>query len=266
MTHSLPDGFLDWLTVLEQRHLADLRLSEVTKALRALSSIYVERRRTGGAGAAQKTRGALDSRGKRAAFALFYGPLHFLTVHAIVRALGAAEPPPASILDIGCGTGVAGAAWAVAAGGVPVAGFDRDRWAVEEARWTYRSLGLAGRSVSGDVLRPSPVRPGSAIVAAYVLNELADDRRADLERKLVEATARGARTLVVEPIAKSVTPWWDATARRVEHAGGRADEWRLAMDLPPLLQLLDKAAGLDHRVLTARSLYCPPAASHPGGA
>jgi hypothetical protein len=27
------------------------------------------------------------------------------------------------------------------------------------------------------------------------------------------------------------------------------------VELPPLLQLLDKAAGLDHRELTARSLY-----------
>ena len=55
--------------------------------------------------------------GKRAAFALFYAPLHFMAVTAVVQALGADAPPPASIVDLGCGTGVAGAAWALAAGG-----------------------------------------------------------------------------------------------------------------------------------------------------
>jgi hypothetical protein len=31
------------------------------------------------------------------------------------------------------------------------------------------------------------------------------------------------------------------------------------VELPPLLRLLDKAAGLDHRELTARSIYVPEA-------
>jgi len=91
----------DWLAALEARHLADLRLPEVTRALRALSSSYVERRR-------HIARGApLDSRGKRAAFALFYAPLHWLIVDRIVTALAATDPPPSAILDLGCGTGTA---------------------------------------------------------------------------------------------------------------------------------------------------------------
>ena len=60
---------------------------------------------------------------------------------------------------------------------------------------------------------------------------------------------------VVEPIARSITPWWSLTASRIEEAGGRADEWRFPVDLPPRLRLLDKAAGLDHRELTARSRF-----------
>ena len=56
----------------------------------------------------------LDTAGKRAAFALFYGPLHFLTVQAIVIALGAHARPLQMIADLGCGTGVGGAAWALA--------------------------------------------------------------------------------------------------------------------------------------------------------
>ena len=38
------DLFTEWVGSLEARHLADLRVPEVTRALRALSSAYVERR------------------------------------------------------------------------------------------------------------------------------------------------------------------------------------------------------------------------------
>jgi hypothetical protein len=89
---------------LEERHLADLRFSEVTRALRALSSTYVERRES-----ALADRKALDGAGKRAAFALYYGPLHLLLIQHIVRELGITVPP-GLVVDLGCGTGVAGAA------------------------------------------------------------------------------------------------------------------------------------------------------------
>lgn len=243
--------FRRWLAALEARHLADLRIQEVTRALRALSSAYVERRGEAG------VRGALDSAGKRAAFALFYAPLHFLATYLVVRALGADRPAPRAILDIGCGTGAAGAAWAVAGGGTPpVTGIDRHPWAVAEATWTYRELGLRGRARQSDVGRLPPLTTGSAAIAAYVLNELPDAARERVETRLVDSAARGVRMLIIEPIARAATPWWDEAASRIQSAGGRADEWRFAIDLPPPLGLLDKAAGLDHRELTARSLYC----------
>lgn len=242
--------FRQWLAALEARHLADLRVQEVTRALRALSSAYVERRGEKG------MRGALDSAGKRAAFALFYAPLHFLVTYLVVRALGADRPPPRAILDVGCGTGAAGAAWATAAGGGPlVTGIDRHPWAVAEAKWTYRQLGLRGNARQGDAARPGPLVAGTAAVAGFVLNELSGPARERLESRLLEAGGRGVRVLIIEPIARTVTPWWGAAAPRFEAAGGRADEWRFAVDLPPSLRLLDKAAGLDHRELTARSLY-----------
>jgi hypothetical protein len=67
--------------------------------------------------------------------------------------------------------------------------------------------------------------------------------------------------LVIEPIARGVTPWWEATASRVRAAGVRADEWRFAIDLPPLLRLFDRAAGLKHRELKLRTLSIVPPAS-----
>jgi SAM-dependent methyltransferase len=251
MTHSVVE---DWLAALEARHLSELRVPEVTRALRALSSAYVERRKT-----VVARGGTLDSAGKRAAFALFYAPLHFLATTHVVRALGADAPPPVSILDIGCGTGAGGAAWAVAAGGVPVTGLDRHPWAVEEARWTYRHFGLRGQARQGDTARLPPFRPGGGVVASYVLNEMPETARRALEDRLLDASRRGSRMLILEPIARGLTPWWDATAERVSAAGGRADEWRFPADLPPMLRMLDKAAGLDHRELTLKSLYCPGA-------
>ena len=243
-------AFDQWISELEKRHLADLRIAEVTRALRALSSAYVERRHTVSRG------GPLGSAGKRAAFALFYAPLHFLAASHVIGSLeGAIEPSPSAILDVGCGTGAAGAAWALAAGRSPVVtGLDRHRWAIDEARWTYRTLGLKGVARHGDAGRLPRLERGGAAIAAYVLNELPADLRARTEEQLFAAAAR---VLILEPIARGVAPWWDETARRASAAGGRADEWRFAVDLPPLLRTLDKAAGLNHRELTVRSLWLP---------
>src|SRR5258708_7068474 len=147
--------FDGWLEALETRHLADLTFPQVSSALRALSSTYVERRTRIRAG------GALDGAGKRAAFALFYGPLHYLLVREIVRELGA-------------------------------------------------SAGRADPRTSG--------------------------------------TEGG-------PVAGSVAPGWNAWRARVEAAGGRGDEWRFHVELPPIVAKLDRAAGLNHRELTGRSLW-----------
>jgi protein-L-isoaspartate O-methyltransferase len=245
-----PDPFTNWLAALEARHLADLRVPEVTRALRALSSAYVERRHKVASGS------TLDTAGKRAAFALYYAPLHFIATRMVVAALGANEPAPASIIDIGCGTGAAGAAWAIAAGGTPsIAGIDRHPWAVDEARWTYRTLGLRGDARQGDAAKLPALRAGGAAIAAYTLNELPAAARQRVEDQLMAGAAKGARVLVLEPIAKAITPWWDETAARVRAAGGRADEWKFALDAPPLVVKFGQAAGLNHREVRVRSLY-----------
>ncbi len=198
------DGdFRNWLDALEARHLANLRVPEVTRALRALSSAYVERRQTTMPGGRQ-VRGALDSAGKRAAFALFYAPLHFIAVTEVVRARGGNAPSPKAIVDLGCGTGAAGAAWALASQPSPsVVGIDRHPWAVEEAQWTYQQLGVHGRARQGDVTKAVTPRRGDSIVAAYVLNELPDEAQNQGRR----STARDGGTR------------WLRTGDRTDRAG-----------------------------------------------
>jgi SAM-dependent methyltransferase len=244
-------GFEGWIDALDARYLADLRVPEITRALRALSSAYVERR----GGRHQPVRATLDTAGKRAAFAVYYAPLHLLAVTAAVRALGLDRPPPGAILDLGCGTGVAGAAWALAAGGgAALSGIDRHPWAVTEARWTYARLGVRGRARQGDAARVILPRPGTSVIAAYLLNELPETARREAEERLLAAAARGGRVLVVEPIARAVTPWWDATAARFTAQGGRADQWRLEIDTPAQVAAFGRAAGLTQGEVRIRTL------------
>jgi hypothetical protein len=261
-----------WLRALEKRHLADLTPSETARALRALSSCYVERRARLARG------GALDSAGKRAAFALFYGPLHFLVTREIVRALTSRADAPASssplpppvpdgraatpiqqitgLLDLGCGTGAAGAAWALSCAACTIRGVDRNPWAVAEANWTYGVMGIGGRAAAGDVDRLTLEGGGGrAILAAYTVNELPSATRDALLPRLIEAQRRGARILVIEPIARRMMPWWSHWEEAVTAAGGRADEWRFVVPLPERQRQLGRAAGLDPRELTARSLW-----------
>ncbi len=246
-----------WLDAIERRHLADLTMSEVARALRALSSCYVERREKLAEG------GALSSKGKRAAFALFYGPQHLFITRELLKALPAATDQITDVVDLGCGTGAAGAAWALAAGSRQIRGFDRHPWAIAEASWTYRQFQLHGRVMQANIAEPGMLqkrtgvgsRRGTAVLAAYAANELVPEGRAVMLTSLLEAHAQGARVLVVEPIARRSLPWWRDWQAAVERAGGRADEWRFPAELPPTQRGLARAAGLDPRELTARSLY-----------
>lgn len=245
-----PDPLPSWLAELEARHRGELFFAEVRRALQALSSLYVERR-----GRVPCSR-ALESAGKRAAYALYYGPLHFLVVRRVVRSLGASSPAPRRIVDLGCGTGAAGAAWAIEAGGKgEVLGIDRSAWAVAETRRTLRSMGLRGSARRGDLSRERLPGTGGAVVAAYSIDEVDGASRERLFAALLDAAERGARVLVVEPISKRVSPWWGVWAQEFAAAGGRSDSWRFPAELPASLRDLDRASGLDHAELTARSLF-----------
>ena len=243
------DTFQRWLDALEERHMRALSFQEVRRAVQALSSLYVERRERLRQGS------AMDGAGKRAALATYFAPLHFLLVQQIVRALGAAHPAPAALLDLGCGTGAAGAAWALEGAPHPrVLCVDRSAWALQEARWTHGALGLQASFQMADI-STMKVPPNTSVLAAFTLNELSGEARDRWRRQLLQAGTRGAAVLIVEPIAQRLSPWWEDWSREWIHAGGRSDEWRFRVTLPDRIALMDKAAGLNHGELTGRSLW-----------
>ena len=245
----MPDAFSRWLAALEARHLADLTFPEVARALRALSATYVERRRKIAEGA------ALSGAGKRAAFALFYGPLHYILIRHIAETLPGAAGHADVVVDLGCGTGAAGAAWASSSATRCVFGVDRNAWAAAEASRTYREFGLDGRVRQDDVASVRLPKARSAIVAAFTMNELAHGPRDDVMARLVDRVQHGDRVLIVEPLAGFVAPWWNRWGDAFTAIGGRADEWRVTTELPPIVAKLDRAAGLNHREITGRSLW-----------
>jgi hypothetical protein len=248
----MPDDlFTHWFEALQKRHLSSLSFPEVRRAVQALSSLYVERRSRLDGGA------VFSGAGKRAAFALYFGPLHFLLVREIVRALAARIPKGAAILDFGSGTGVAGAAWALETTPQPkLIGVDRRSWALQECKWTYQQLGIRGVVKTADIstLR---ISAGTAVIASFTVNELDPSSRERFRDEFIKIARSGAPVLIIEPIARRLTSWWDEWATEWRAIGGREDEWRFRVDLPEQLTLMDKAAGLDHRELKGRSLWLP---------
>lgn len=255
---AVSDPLDSWLPALLDRHRRALSTSEFLKAVRALSARYVERRSELG------QRSPTDSAGKRAAFSGFFAPLHFLTVREAVRALGAETIGVDQIVDFGCGTGVGAAAWALECP-VPAAisGVDRETWALDEARWNWQQLGLVGRARRHDLVAattellasPRRRRRSEALLFAWSLNEIGKDHRGQLLGRLLEAAAAGTPILIIEPLSRRATPWWPEWASKWHEAGGRADEWKFAADLPPALDEISRAAGFQREALGARTLW-----------
>ena len=240
--------FNQWFDALYERHTANLKFAEVRRALQALSTTYVERRD-------RLPRGAVfDGAGKRAAFALFYTPLHYLLVKHIVAELA---PVARDVTDLGCGTGAGGAAWAGVVCDTQVVGLDVNAWALQEARWNYATLGLRGARLAQTNLSSVQLAggPQRAALAAYTINELPEDTRTYMLQQCLNAARAGSAILIIEPISHRVTPWWQAWKDALTPLGGIEHAWKVALQLPEKLQLLDKAAGLNHRQLKARSLY-----------
>ena len=258
----LPDDlrarFDAWLTAAVARHSPPLTSSEVRRGIQALSSIYVESR-----GAGRIAERSLQGAAKRAAFATYYTALHFASVHAIARGGALRSDRVRRVLDLGCGTGAAGAAVACALaadsgdGAPQVLGIDRSGWALGQARHTYRAFGLRARTRRSDLPQGLPRADRSTLaVAGWALNELAESERDGVVQWLARLAHGGGRVLVVEPLAGPATRWWRTACDAI---GGREGELRLRHARHPWIERMDAAAGLDHRVLGARWLAAPDA-------
>ena len=242
-----------WIDRVIERHTASMTRPEFLKAVRALSARYVEQR------AALRDRSPLDSAGKRAAFAGFYALLHFLTVRQIAESVGLGRWNVETVVDLGCGTGVGGAAWALACPTPPrVAGVDLNTWALGEARWNLDALGLRARMKRGNLVAAldelvSRPQARTGVILGWSVNELSDPDRTRATDLILGLATRAIPVVVVEPIATRIVPWWPAFAGRVANAGGRIDEWKFDAPLPPILAGLDEAAGFRRESLSARS-------------
>ena len=136
---------------------------------------------------------------------------------------------------------------------------------------------MANQSVSEVRAKPAPRKHPRKVIsvkgsaagadsarAARAAIEVATDPARDaLLTRLVERAGQGDRVLIVEPLAGFVARWWNRWRDTFEAAGGRADEWRLRAELPPIVAKLDRAAGLNHREITGRSLWLGGASSAP---
>lgn len=248
-------AFDRWLDETVARCRNELTFTEIRKGVQALSSLYVERRHEGGLA----TR-AVEGRGKRAALACFYAPIHFLTVHHALRMVGEELPAPARIVDLGCGTGAVGAAAAATLDApCPVLGCDRSGWALGEARETWQAFGLPGRGRRTELPRGTP-QPASGDLwcCGWFASELGDAARDDLLRRLRRAIRRGGRILVAEPLSTRVSPWWQDWAEALAPDGVRDELIRVSIARPRFVAEMDKAARLDHQVIGARVLVGPP--------
>jgi RNA polymerase sigma-70 factor (ECF subfamily) len=252
----MTDDILDrWLNDLIERHTRTLARPEFLKAVRALSARYVERRRE------LPHRSPIDSAGKRAAFAAFFAPLHFITVRTVVGRLDASSAGVREIVDLGCGTGAASAAWALALREPPaILGIDRSSWALAEAAWNWRGLNVDGRTRRADLRDAVGLRrqKSSALLLAWSVNELDDRARATLLPALLSEARAGRPILVVEPLARRAVPWWSEWAKAWERAGGREDEWKIETSLPARLAEISDAAGFRRQSIGARALWLPP--------
>jgi SAM-dependent methyltransferase len=243
-----------WLEATVARHTADLEFKELRKGAQALSWLYVERR----AGADLAAR-AVDGRGKRAALASYYAPLHFLAAqHALERIDPARLGTVRRVFDLGCGTGAAGAAAAGMLDCSDVVAIDRSGFALSEARQTYAAFGLLARTRRALLPEATPrAAAGDLWVLGWSVNELDARARDELGARVVGALERGVRVLLLEPLAGGVSPWWAEWSAALGAHGVVDFESKSRIVQPEWIARLDRAAALDHRVIGARVLAGP---------
>jgi len=240
----------EWIAGALER-AAPLTFSEVRKGVQALSQRYVERRDPGD---------ALASPAKRAAFAAYFAPLHLATAYGVASALPEHVFAGAQrIVDLGAGSGAAGAGVALALGSTtPVVALDRSGFALAEARRTHAVFGLRGEVQRAQLPLGIPkLARGEVAVLGWFLNECDEAARERVLGALERSLAAGARVLLLEPLAGRAVPWWDQVAARFATLGCASGSVRWTMQRPDFVARMDKAAHLDHRALGARVIAGP---------
>ena len=134
-----------------------------------------------------------------------------------------------------------------------VFGVDRSAWVLGEARRTWSHFGIRHHTRRADHPNGTPEGArGDAFVLGWVVNELQPQDRDELRKRLDASIDRGARVLIVEPLARAVSPWWDSWCETLD---ARSEIIRLRIERPAWVEDLDRASGLDHSTLGARVLY-----------
>ncbi len=247
-------AFDAWVESAAARFGASLEFREIRKGVQALSSLYVQRRE----GADLSAR-AIEGQGTRAALVTYYAPLHFLAAWHALAELGPERLGSVSrVWDLGCGSGATGAAVALAVGADEVIGVDRSGFALGEARRTYAAFGLLGRTRRGRIPAAAPTpKPSELWVLGWAVNELEESNRRALFQTLTGALEAGVALVLLEPLAGSAVPWWRPWALALDDRGVWEGTLKRSLARPEWIARLDKASGLDHRVIGARILAGP---------
>ena len=260
MTVISQDPFEKWFQDKQAAILRQMTFKELRKGVQAVSSLYVERRNK-----LSKTSRICDGIAKRAAFGFYYGTLHFLVVRKIVEALPMLKKPARSVLDLGCGTGMAGVAFCAGMTTEKiyrqVIGIDQSADYLREAQHNYRVFEKAYQfrgSVKKSNIEKAPLpESGDTILISFCVNELTPTRQNEMCQELLKKAHQNKTVLIVEPLAERLTPFWTSWKDAFLKVGGRCDTWRFQRNnyVPDFLQELSLAAGLGDEELLAKSLF-----------
>lgn len=233
-----------WSASAYARYVPPLTFTELRRGVQAVSRL-----------AEGEALRATEGVGKRGALATYFAQVAFLVAYHAAEMLDLAEGEPITrIVDLGCGTGGAGAALSRALGGKPVVGVDRSGWALDEARLTWEALGVPGRAQREEplhVLRAVSVR--DLVLLSEPERSVLPEEAGPLGARLAMLARRGTRVLVLGPLA-SPPGYWPLWSEALSASGGREEFVRVAIERPRLIREIDKAARLDHQVIGARVL------------
>lgn len=248
----IKERFDRWLEQNLERYQQTLTFTEIRKGVQALAELYSHQPPP-----EDLASRIIDGQGKRAALATYYAALHFLTAYHAREMVGIGEGAPVRrVIDLGSGSGAAGAAVAAGLAAPPrLLALDRSGWALDETRETWRAFGLSGQVQRVELPAHLPrCSPGDLLCLGWIVSALEPASRRTLLRKLTAMVKRGLGLLLLEPAAVSAEQWWPTLREQLAPYGIREELVRVSIRRPRFIQDMDKAARQDHQVIGARVL------------